>query len=159
MRPISLAMLALVCGCSSGDAAPEGSSGRFRPVVDVQQLMLSVVEPAAETYWDAVGWIMDAQGTHEIRPTSEEEWEAVRNAAVTVAEAGNLLMMEGRAVDDDAWIAMSQTLVAAGERAIRAAEARDEAAVFETGGDLYAACTACHASYATQTLRPSFRSE
>ena len=36
-------------------------------------------------------------GTEEIRPRTDEEWTAVRNAAVTLAESGNLLMMVPRA--------------------------------------------------------------
>ena len=83
-------------------------------VADVQELMATVVEPAAEVYWDAVGWIIDASGTTEIRPGSPEEWEAVRNAAFVIAESGNLLMMEGRAVDQDAWIALSRSLIGRG---------------------------------------------
>jgi hypothetical protein len=146
-------------GCSRDDsaeavAAPADASP-FIPVASVQELMLSVVEPAAETYWDAVGWVIDADGTQEIRPASDEEWEAVRNAAVQVAESGNLLMMEGRAVDDGAWIALSQAMTRVSERALEAALARDEAAVFAVGGELYEACTACHASYALETLRPN----
>ena len=126
-------------------------------VADVQELMATVVEPAAEVYWDAVGWIIDASGTTEIRPGSPEEWEAVRNAAFVIAESGNLLMMEGRAVDQDAWIALSRSLIDTGRRAIEAAEARDEQAVFDMGAEVYYVCTACHATYALETLRPNAR--
>ena len=44
----------------------------FILVSDVQQLMVNVVEPAAEVYWDAVGTIVDAEGDHEIYPSTEE---------------------------------------------------------------------------------------
>ena len=81
-----IAVLILLSAC-----APAGdSSGRFTAVADVQQLMASIVDPAADFYWDAVGWIIDENGTEEIRPANDEEWEAVVNAAFLIAESGNL---------------------------------------------------------------------
>jgi hypothetical protein len=145
-------------GCGSdGPSTAGGPPGGFEPVADVQQLMLTIVEPAAEVYWDAVGWIIDGTGTHEIRPETEEDWEEVLNAAYMVAESGNLLMMDGRRPDDRTWVAMSRAMIEAGRQAIAAAEAQDEAAVFEVGGAVYQTCTGCHAIYAAETLRPSFR--
>ncbi len=140
----------VLSGCAAGD-----SPQPFEVVADVQQLMLSILEPAAEEYWDAVGWIDDVGGTTEIRPGSPEDWDAVRNAAFVVAESGNLLMMDGRAPDDGAWMSMSQAMMAAARTAIAAAEARNEAAVFDAGAEIYYTCTACHATYAVETLRPN----
>lgn len=145
-----IAASALLWACGSADSSPP-----YEPVADVQELMLTILEPAAETYWDAVGWILDFEGTHEIRPETPEEWEAVRNAAYVMAESGNLLMMEGRAVDDVAWMAMSQAMVDVGRRALAAAESKDLMAVFDAGAEVYAACSNCHAVYALETLRPS----
>ena len=147
----------LVSGCANDDAPPDdASTPPFRAVANVQELMLTIVEPAAETYWDAVGWIVDSSGTQEIRPESEEEWEAVRNAAFLIAESGNLLMMDDRVVDGGAWIALSQAMIAVGDRAIQAALVKDEAAVFDVGAEVYETCTACHSAYALETLRPNF---
>ena len=64
-----LAMPALLAGCNAAD----DTSPPFSAVADVQQLMASVLEPAADTYWDAVGWILDEKGTREIRPSTDEE--------------------------------------------------------------------------------------
>ena len=144
----------LLSGCGAG-----GAEQPFTAVADLPDLMTTVVEPAAEVYWDAVGWIIDANGTTEIRPGSPEEWEAVRNAAYQVAESGNLMMMEGRAVDEPEWRAFSQALISVGRRAIEAAEARDEQGVFDVGEEVYAVCTGCHATYAVETLRPGTRTE
>lgn len=148
--PPTLACVLLAACGSDADAPPP-----YEPVADVQQVMATIVEPAAEVYWDAVGWILDAEGEHEIVPETPEEWEAVRNAAFVVAESGNLLMMQGRSLDDAAWMAMSQGMIAAGKRAIEAAESREPMAVFDAGAELYAACTSCHAVYALETLRPN----
>ncbi len=144
----------LLFGC-----APDAGEPPFTLVEDLPDLMSTVVDPAADVYWDAVGWIIDASGTTEIRPESPEEWEAVRNAAYQVAESGNLMMMEGRAVDEPEWIGFSQALIGVGRRAIEAAEARDEQGVFDVGAEIYAVCTGCHATYAVETLRPGTRIE
>lgn len=146
-----LVALLVLAGCAPGGADDEP----YRPVADVQELMFHVVEPAAQTYWKAVGWVLDAEGEHYIRPTSEEEWIAVENAAFMVAESGNLLMMGERALDDEGWVAMSQALVDVGERALRAAEATDEQAVFDLGAEMYFVCSNCHARYSPEILRPS----
>jgi len=144
----------LLSGCGPGtDEQP------FMLVADLPDLMSTVVDPAADVYWDAVGWIIDESGTTEIRPGSPGEWEAVRNAAYQVAESGNLMMMEGRAVDEPEWRAFSQALISVGRRAIEAAEARDEQGVFDVGAEVYAVCTGCHATYAVETLRPGTRTE
>jgi hypothetical protein len=140
--------------------APADSPEPFVVVADVQQVMNSILEPAAEEYWDAVGWIDDIEaGTTEIRPGSPEDWDAVRNAAFVVAESGNLLMMDGRAVDDGAWMSISRSMIEIARTAIAAAEARDEAAVFDAGAEIYYTCTACHSAYATDILRPNVVTE
>ena len=146
-----LAVTLFLPGCAAD--APEPPP--FAAVADGRQLMVSVIEPAAEVYWDAVGVIMDEEGTHEIEPRTPEEWEAVENAAYVLAESGNLLLMEDRARGRGHWIAMSRSMIEVGRRAVEAAAAKDPQAVFDMGAELYAVCTGCHSVYATETLRPS----
>jgi hypothetical protein len=123
------------------------STVAFSPVADVQELMARIVDPAADTYWDAVGWIVDTTGTTYVHPDSDEEWETVRDAALVVAESGNLLMMEGRRLDDGPWMGMAQSMVDVGRRAIEMAEARNEQGVFDVGAEIYFACLNCHSRY------------
>lgn len=130
---------------STGCGGPEPPP--FKPVADVKQLMQSVVDPAADGVWESVSTILDVRGVTEIRPKTDEEWAAVRNSAITVMEAGNLLMMVPRAKDGDRWMQRSRALVDAGEIAVRAAEAKNPDRVFEAGGELYAACATCHQQY------------
>ena len=139
-------------GCSS---APPTTP--YRPVADVKTLMATVMEPAAEVYWDAVGIVVDDTGEHQIEPKTAEEWDAVRNAAYVVAESGNLLMMPSRAKDGGEWMAASQLMIEAAQKAIRAAEARDKDAVFNVGADVYDACTNCHVKYSPDIVRPNAR--
>jgi hypothetical protein len=71
----------------------------------------------------------------------------VRNAAVTVAEAGNLLMLVPRAKNGDDWMQRAQEMVNTGEEAIRAAEAKNADRLFTVGGDIYESCSNCHRRY------------
>lgn len=139
---IGVALAALAC-----DPAP--SPPTFVPVATVQQVMASILEPAADTYWDAVGSVDDSSGTHSHSPGTPEAWDAVRNAAYTMTESGNLLMMAPRARDQGEWMALSRAMIAAGQHAIKAAEARDTVAVFNAGAAVYESCTNCHARYVT----------
>lgn len=139
-------------GCNSAPPPPP-----FKPIADVKQLMVSVVEPAADEYWDAVGTVIDAQGEHQIEPQTVEEWDAVRNNAYVFTEAGNLLMMPTRAKDGGEWMTLSQALIDTGQKAIRAAEARNKAGVFDAGAEVYDACTNCHAKYAVELQKANLR--
>jgi hypothetical protein len=137
-----LAAASIGWGCR---AAPEPSP--FRPIADVKQVMLAITDPAADVVWGAVATIESKEGTVEIFPKTDEEWAAVHNAALAIAESGNLLMMEGRARDKEQWRRYAQDLIDAGVRAAKAAEAKDKDKVFEVGGDIYGVCSNCHEKY------------
>jgi hypothetical protein len=118
----------------------------FKPVVDTALLMEAFIDPAADVIWGSVGTIITAAGEEHIRPKTEEEWMQVRNAAVAVTESGNLLMMAPRAKDAE-WMRIAQAMIDTGAAAIKAAEAKDPDGVFDTGAEIYAVCTNCHAKY------------
>ena len=149
----ALATVALAAGVGAGCAG----DGPERPVAvaNVTDLMLSVLEPAAETYWDGVGEILTEEGVHQFRPLAEEDWGSLRNAAFILAESGNLLMLDGRVRDRGDWMTHSRLMVDAGRVALEAVDRRDPDAVFDAGAEVYYACRDCHARYATETLRPS----
>jgi len=138
-----------LCACS-----PEPVP--FDSVADVEQLMLTVIDPAADVYWDSVGTVMTMEGTEEYAPSTLQEWEAVRNAAIVVSEAGNLLLMPGRIQEGEQWTEMALALVSSGRKALAAAENRDPEAVFTAGGDLYLVCADCHAAFAPEALNSAF---
>lgn len=131
----------MLAACEQTPAPP------FKPAVTTRQLMAEVIEPAADVYWGAVGTVTDKNGTVETAPTTDDGWNAVRNAAATVAESGNLLMIAPRARNRDEWMTLARGLVEAGERARAAAESRKAKAVFDAGADVYQACVNCHAIY------------
>lgn len=134
----------------AGDAAPPPP---YKPVGDVKQTMALVLEPAADVIWDSAGTIVTADGEEDLAPTSDAEWRAVKHSAAIVAESGNLLMMPGRAKDQEGWIEISRSLVEAGERAMAAAEAQDADALFDVGGEIYEVCVSCHQTYWTEGTR------
>src|SRR5437870_6158868 len=136
-----MSVSALLVGCG-GPAPPP-----FKPVVDTKLLMQAVVDPNADAIWDAVKSIDTKEGSQEIRPRTNEEWTAVRNAAITVAEAGNLMMLVPRAKDGGEWMKRAQEMIDTGEAAIRAAEAKNADRLFTVGGDIYEACSNCHQKY------------
>jgi len=135
-------IVVLSAACSSAPAPPP-----FKPVADNKLLMQSVIDPSADLVWDAVKTIVTKDKTEEIRPRTDEEWLAVRNAAVALTESGNLLMMVPRAKDGDEWMKRSQELITTGESAIRAADSKNADRLFTVGGDIYDACSNCHRQY------------
>ena len=149
MRTLPLvALVAIIAACQ-----PEPP---FREELELREVMLHVVEPAAEVYWDSVGIIIDQEGTHEIAPANAREWLAVENAAATLTEVGNLMMTPGRMRDDPRWTSLAQEMITAGRSALAAADDRDTDAVFEAGGDVYVVCANCHAAFAPALLPANY---
>ncbi len=148
-----IALLALLAACDTAGPPPPPpattpiAATPFKPTVTVKQLMDEVLEPASNVYWEAVGSVTDEKGTREIAPKTEAQWVAVRNSATVVAEAGNLLMLDGRARNTDEWMSLSRKLIDVAEHARAVAERHDVKAVFDAGAELYEACVACHAIY------------
>ena len=56
--------------------------------------MKATIEPTAEVVFDAAVW---ENGVSVGAPKNDEEWNEVRNNALTLAESGNLLIMAPRA--------------------------------------------------------------
>jgi hypothetical protein len=109
--------------------------------------MDSTVHPSAEVIFESVGTIISASGTEEIAPKNDGEWANVRRGAVTLAEAGNLLMIGERPKDHDRWFKNARALTDAAVSAVKAVDARNAEALFAAGGQVYEACQQCHDQY------------
>jgi len=151
-RALLVALTAALAACGS-DQTEAGD--QFVYVADMAELMGHIVDPAADVYWSAGGVIVDAEGEHFMIPENDEEWEALSNAAMTLAESGNLLLMDGRRRDDGAWVEIVHQFIDVSRQALEAADARNLDAVFDMGAEVYYICTNCHATYAIETLRPT----
>ena len=119
----------------------------IKAVSTLEEVMHHMVIPNAEVVWDSVGTIYTVGNVEEIQPRTAEQWLAVEQSATVLTEAGNLLMMEGRAKDTGPWMERARALREAGASVHQAAKARDVAAVFERGGHLFDACQGCHFEY------------
>ena len=134
-------------GCSESPPRP---APPLQPVLSLKQLMEWVIDPAADAVWDSVKTIITEQGTKEIAPQTDEQWEAVRHGAATLHESAHLLTLEGRARDRDEWTKAARGLMEAADEALKAVAAKNPQAVFDAGGRIYSACAACHRRYAPQ---------
>jgi hypothetical protein len=108
-----------------------------RPVGSMSELMIRLIYPTS----DAVFYITTRT------PQTQQEWEELQNKTLTLAESANLLMMPGRARDQDRWLVDAKRMYDAGATAYRAARAKDVAALEAVNEDLYQSCVECHRHY------------
>ena len=118
----------------------------YRPIATNLELMESLIAHAAEEYWGAVRIIIDANGVTKHFPETDEDWEEVWAAGISLAESGNLLMMPPRGIDAE-WNRISAKLIDVGVDAAAAALTRDPDAVLEAGERVYNVCLECHDRY------------
>ena len=144
MRNLVLVLVvsAAAVGCSGAPAPPP-----FKAIVETKDLMEDLMERQADLVWGATGSIVTAEGVEERHPKSEEEWQAVKAAAVNLTETGNLLMIAPRAQDGGQWMKNVQAMMAQGQRMIEAIDRKDTKQMFDVGSDLYDTCTNCHMHY------------
>jgi hypothetical protein len=152
-------------------AAPAPRSP-FQPTATVKDIMDDIMIPASDYVFGAVSSSSGPNGLEEKVPANDEEWAEVRKNARLIAEAGNLLMIDGRHVapasaksehpgvelepaqmdalvarNRPAWTKAAQGIVSAALVAMKAVEAKDPAALSDAGGDIDAACESCHVQF------------
>jgi cytochrome c553 len=106
----------------------------FQPVATVGELMQAIVIPTSDAVFGAAGET----------PKNEEEWTALENSALMLAESGNLLMMRSPSGDTSIWLKESKAMVEAGSAAYQAAKAKNVDGVLEAGDKIYESCAGCH---------------
>jgi hypothetical protein len=141
----------------------------FRPTATVKDLMDYIVIPSSEALFNAVGSTTGPNGAEEHAPKTDADWAAVRQRALLLIEAGNLLTIPGRHVAGpkdksnnpgselepaqmDALVAKSpavfsqkaQGLVTAAMVALKAIDAKNVEGLSDAGGDIDEACESCH---------------
>ena len=103
------------------------------PVASVKQIMDGIVKPAAGVVFGSVATISTVDGKEDRQPRTESDWAAVGASAAALVEAGNLLMMGDRLKDTDQWVTRTRAMMDAARIALRASEARDADALFNSG--------------------------
>jgi hypothetical protein len=164
--------------CSQNQAPPPAAAAApqvpFQPDASIQDLMENVVDHNADILWESVAVISSEKGIEERMPRTDEEWKQVRAAAVTLAEATNLLMIPGRKVahegkvlqdsdvegilkaeqiqalidgDHSKFASKAMALHAAALEALKAVDAKDHNKLSDVGGAIDEACEQCHTTY------------
>lgn len=156
-------MSAILLTTVSSDA-----SEPYKPTATFQEIMDSVVDPAADYIWNAVSFVSDEEGEHDNRPRTDAEWHELRRHAVRLAEAANLIDVPGRkvaivamTVEEPQPLAIAEIQLrldnqheqlvgfAEGLRSVAmqlavAADEHDVDAILEYGGTLEEVCESCH---------------
>jgi hypothetical protein len=129
--------VSLVAGVSRRAPALGQDVAGGRQIGTMSDLMAKVIYPAS----DAVFYI-------ETRtPKTETEWDELQGKTLILAESANLLMMPGRARDQDRWIADTRLMLEAGTEAFKAAKQHDVAGLIAVNEALYNSCVTCHRHY------------
>lgn len=142
----------VVVGAREARRAPAVSAAAPapKPIATTKQLMSGIVDPWATAVFDSVSTSISDKGIEEIAPKDDAEWALLGSRAAAIAEAGHLLMQEGRAIDQGDWIKMSQAMVDAAVQTVKAADAKNKDAVLDAGSALNLSCDNCHMRYRRQ---------
>ena len=173
--PLSLAALGLVflISCSPQPPDPvQDPQPLFQPTTSVEDLMRALIDPAADTLWDAVVITSTIDGITRRQPETDEDWLSLERATIALIEAGNLLQMEGRQIAEagsvselpgidldpaeiaqrvtnnrDAWFRTARELHDAGTILLTAVRNKDIDALLAGGTRLDVACESCHSRF------------
>jgi hypothetical protein len=139
-------VLFLVAGAVLAQApsaqAPSSEAPTIKSIGTMSELMVDMIFPTSnEIFYVA----RNEQKT-------DKEWLDLRNNAMMLGESANILMADNRARDKDVWMKDAKLLWEVGDKAFKAAKARDLPALEALNNDLYEACQSCHEHY-----RPGYR--
>jgi hypothetical protein len=115
-----------------------------RNVGTMSELMVKIIYPTS----DALFYIESRT------PKTDAEWGALEGQALMLAESANLLMMPGRARDQNDWMKYSRLMLDAAADALAAAKKKDVDGITLVGERLLESCTACHKGYRKDYGKP-----
>ena len=138
----------------------------------IKDIMDSMVDPSGDFMFDSVAEIADERGITHKAPQTDEEWDQLRHHSVILLEAPNLLTMDGRKVaqphersknpqvelqpeeiqklidgDRASFVRRARRLQDAAAAALKAIEAKDKDALFQSLEGIDKACESCHLHY------------
>jgi len=181
-RQIAALLISLAIGlaASSPLAVAQQKAGDRAVYTSVKELMESIVDPSADTLWNAVGTIVDKEhGIQDLAPKTPEEWLDVRRAAVRIIEGGNLLVMPGREAappgtksdtpgvelepaeinalikkNRKSFDSFAKELQVLGVEALRAIDRKDVVLLMDVGARMDDVCESCHQTFWYPPQRP-----
>jgi hypothetical protein len=136
MRIVALLLLA-VAAVAQTETPASAPASQFRFVGTMRELMIDIIYPTS----DAIFYV-DREPLK-----TQRDWDVVKTNALTLAESGNLLLMDGRARDQKNWVLESKMLIDIGAKAYKAAQAKDLDGIRALSDSLNAACVVCHYQY------------
>jgi cytochrome c556 len=170
---VLICLVVLLAACSSQQAQKTAQGDAdYRTTATIKDIMDSMVDPGSDVIWDSVETVVSAKGTEEKQPRTDEEWKNVRNHAVMLMEATNLLLIPGRKVaqpgekaedpkvelapeqiqtlidqDRPAFVKFAHGLHDATMEAFKAIEKKDVEGLLNSGDGIDRACENCHLKY------------
>jgi cytochrome c556 len=172
--------LLAACGDKQGTPAPalpaatERPAQLFKPSAGIQDIMAYMIDPAADFLWESVSTTVSKKGVDEKQPRTDQDWNQVRRQAIILAEASNLILMEGRhvtregehledhgtpgnltaeesdraiAADRASFVAFAQALHGVGESMLTSADARNPQGLLDAGDAMDKVCEGCHLKF------------
>ncbi|HEY7289891.1 MAG TPA: hypothetical protein VH583_08645 [Vicinamibacterales bacterium] len=139
LRTLVFALMPLVplVATAVGQDPPPSTAARGRAVGTMAELMSKIIYPTS----DAVFYI-------ETRtPKTDAEWDELQGKTLMLSESANLLLMPGRARDQERWIADTKLMLDAAADAFKAARRHDVAGLVAVNDALYQSCVTCHRHY------------
>jgi len=169
-----LGFVLFLAGCNASQPQSQATPAQpeYRTTATVKDIMDALVDPGSDYIWDSVETVVSAKGTEEKAPHTDEDWKQVRNHAIMLLEATNLLQIPGRHVakpgekaedpkvelspdqieesinkDRASWIKYAHGLHDATMEAFKAIEAKDTEGLLNAGDGIDNACEKCHLQY------------
>lgn len=118
-----------------------------RPSHTVQQLMVGVVDPAADGIWNSAGSIVTGTSEETWAPSTDTDWQRLEGHARALARGADALLDPARVNGRAEWIAPARALRTASAAALAAAQQRDTPAIYAASEQLLDACQQCHRHY------------
>lgn len=186
LRTIASCVLlaALLVGCAPKEpavtaqagqaAAPPAAASPLKPIAGIQDVMASMIDPAADFLWESVSTTVIKGKTIEKQPRTDQEWAEVRRQAIILAEGANLIMMDGRHVvkeggsledhgtpgnltaaeseeaitkNREAFVAFAKALRDVGGSMLAAADTRNSQGIIDAGDTMDQVCEGCHLQF------------
>jgi hypothetical protein len=147
------AVVLLLAGCNTNveqqtataTSAAQPAKPTFKPVVSINELMVTWIDNAAHVLWD-----VEKEG---FAPKDEADWIELEDHATQLAAAGSLIQMGGTGKADTGWVMQTgwkthaEAMTSAALTALSAAKQRDLDGVIKANGDFLLTCLACHKEF------------